>query len=171
MCKLKPTRWYITDANLKNGQKILTRMLEFVRPRPCIINSSDFGSQKPQIKSHCSNYNSVVIVLTQWDKLTSWCSRLVSALVISIFQALRISCWIGRRWANYDWNLQGLLGHVWLSQTHPRTPQDHAQLLLLVLKRLIWKRKNSMLMHAFSILLIFTKKRPKRIEKKPKVVD
>ena len=90
MCRLKPSRWYITDANLKNGQKILTRMLEFVRLRPCIINSTDFGSQKPQIKSHCSNYNSVVIVLTQWDKLTSWCSRLVSALVISIFHALRI---------------------------------------------------------------------------------
>ena len=90
MCRLKPTRWYITDANLKNGQKILTRMLEFVRPRPCIINSSDFGSQKPQIKSHCSNFNSVVILLTQWDKLTGWCSHSVSALVISIFQALRI---------------------------------------------------------------------------------
>ena len=67
-------------------------MLKFVWPRPYITRSTDFGSQKPQIKSTCSNYNSVVIVilLTQWDKLTGWCSHSVSALVISIFQALRI---------------------------------------------------------------------------------
>ena len=87
---MKPTRWYITNANLKNEQKMLTRILKFVWPRPYITRTTDFGSQKPQIKSHCSNYNSVVILLTQWDKLTGWCSHSVSALVISIFQALRI---------------------------------------------------------------------------------
>ena len=50
-------------------------------------------------------------------------------------------CWIGRRWPIDTRQLQGLLGHVWLSQTHPRTPQDHAQLLLLGIKRYTYIEK------------------------------